>query len=117
MPHGFFSPVITQNGIVPLALNRSTAQGHEHRLFFFCGLGFIFCPWFVRFLAYSSLRVRCLLDLLHRQLSPIWLRSEPVSSLPHGQTSQCTSASQRPIGRKIGPVVCPASSSPERNFS
>src|ERR1051325_12182239 len=43
MSHGFFSPGIAQDGILPLALNRSTAQGHEHRFFFFCELDFIVC--------------------------------------------------------------------------
>src|SRR5258706_3476104 len=45
MPHGFFSPGITQDRIFPLALNRSTAQGHEHRFFFFCELDFIVCHY------------------------------------------------------------------------
>jgi len=39
VPHGFFSPRdVTQDRILPCALNRSTVQGDKHRFFFFCEL-------------------------------------------------------------------------------
>src|SRR5262249_18451903 len=45
MPHRFFRPGITQDGIFPLALDRSTAQGHEHRFFFFGEVDLLRCHW------------------------------------------------------------------------
>src|SRR5690242_125545 len=72
MPHRFFSPGITQNGILPLALDRSTAQGHEHRFFFFCELDLICCHRSLLRL----LPVLCLLDPLYLCLCCISLRQK-----------------------------------------
>jgi hypothetical protein len=41
MLHRFFRPRVVQDGILPLALKSSTAQGHEHRFFFSRELGLL----------------------------------------------------------------------------
>jgi hypothetical protein len=45
MPHRFFCPRVTQDGVFPLALNRPAAQGHEHRFFFFGEVNLLGCHW------------------------------------------------------------------------
>src|SRR6266700_4474349 len=45
MPHRFFCPRITQDGIFPLALNRPAVQHHEHRFFFFGKVDLLRCHW------------------------------------------------------------------------
>ena len=65
MPHRFFRPGIAQDGIFPLALHRSTAQGHEHRFFFFCKVDLIGCHGLLLRCTSYLLHVPCLFDLLH----------------------------------------------------
>src|SRR5262249_41986028 len=76
MPHGFFSPRITQDGALPLALDRSTTQGHEHRFFFFGEVDLLRCHGLL-----LSVTCACASSIFRRMIALPVSRFAPASGV------------------------------------
>ncbi len=110
MPHCLLSPGITQDGILPLALDGATVQGHEHRFFFFREVDFFRGHGFLR-IVYTTTDTGSGRNVHHTPLCLLSVYTscqDTAGELPYRRGENVSSGVRRPHPSDFASIILTA---------